>query len=53
MTIEFSESTFLICKAILRARNHRGRTPGAGRRVQCGAQPDEASKTLTRTTGDT
>ena len=35
-------------KAILRAQNHRGKTPGAGRRVQCGAQPDEASNTLTR-----
>ena len=34
--------------AILRARNHRGKIPGAGRRVQCGAQPDEASNTLTR-----
>ena len=30
MTIEFSESTFLICKAILRARNHRGKTPEPG-----------------------
>ena len=26
----------------------RGKTPGAGRRVQCGAEPDEASNTLTR-----
>jgi len=33
---------------ILRARNPRGKTPGAGWRVQCGAQPDEASNTLTR-----
>jgi len=24
-------------KTILRAQNHRGKTPGAGRRVQCGA----------------
>ena len=30
-------------KAILRAQNHRGKTPGAGRRVQCGAQPDDPS----------
>jgi hypothetical protein len=35
-------------KATRRAQNHRGKTPGAGRRVQCGAQPDEASNTLTR-----
>ena len=35
-------------KAILRAQNHRGKIPGAGRRVQCGAEPDEASNTLTR-----
>ena len=32
----------------LPAQNHRGKIPGAGRRVQCGAQPDEASNTLTR-----
>jgi hypothetical protein len=35
-------------KGILRAQNHRGKTPGAGRRVQSGAQPDEASNRLTR-----
>ena len=35
-------------KAILRAQNHRGKIPGAGRRVQCEAGPDEASNTLTR-----
>ena len=35
-------------RTILRAQNHRGKIPGAGRRVQCGAQPAEASKTLTR-----
>ena len=35
-------------EAMLRAQNHRGKIPGAGRRVQCGAQPVEASKTLTR-----
>jgi len=29
-------------------KNHKGKTPGAGRRVQCGAQPDQASNTLTR-----
>ena len=29
-------------------QNPRGKIPGAGRRVQCGAQPDEASNTLTR-----
>ena len=31
-----------------RARNPKSKIPGAGRRVQCGAQPDEASNTLTR-----
>jgi hypothetical protein len=31
-------------------QNPRGKIPGAGRRVQCGAQPDEASNTLTRRT---
>jgi hypothetical protein len=35
-------------QTILRARNLKGKIPGAGRRVQCGAQPGEASKTLTR-----
>ena len=29
-------------------QNPRGEIPGAGRRVQCGAQPNEASNTLTR-----
>ena len=33
---------------MLRAQNPRGKIPGAGRRVQCGAQPVEASNTLTR-----
>jgi hypothetical protein len=37
-----------VVKGILLAQNHRSKTPGAGRRVQCGAEPDEASKTLTR-----
>jgi len=37
----------LACKSS-RARNPKSKTPGAGRRVQCGAQPDEASNTLTR-----
>ena len=44
----FSASCHHFRKAILQARNHRGKIPGAGRRVQCGAQPDEASNTLTR-----
>jgi hypothetical protein len=35
-------------QTILRAQNHRGKTPGAGRRVQFGAQPSEASNRLTR-----
>ncbi len=33
---------------ILSARNPKSQTPEAGRRVQCGAQPGEASNTLTR-----
>jgi hypothetical protein len=37
-----------LCKAILREQNRRGKILGAGRRVQSGAQPDEASNRLTR-----
>jgi len=33
---------------LLRAQNPKRQTPGAGRRVQSGAQPDEASNRLTR-----
>ena len=32
--------------AILGAQNHRGKIPGAGQRVQCGAEPDARRATL-------
>ena len=37
-----------LSRKIPRARNPKSKNPGAGRRVQCGAEPDEASNTLTR-----
>jgi len=43
-----SPPVYHLRQAIPRAQNHRGKIPGAGRRVQSGAQPDEASKRLTR-----
>ena len=51
---KFGERITTFCPSYLHrdksspAQNHRGKIPGAGRRVQCGAQPNEASNTLTR-----
>jgi len=51
---KFDERMTIFCPSYLYrdkappTQNPRGKIPGAGRRVQCGAQPDEASNTLTR-----